>query len=173
MKKINFKSSFLLVSLLLVIALSVGAAYAYFSDYDQLVGKAKVTLSGQSEIEETPEDNKKTIAIKNTGVEGKNSSCIAKVLIYGPDGMTVTPDAPEDWTQIQTEDGVFAYYYNGVLAPGESTSKIVASIANIDKDDAANSDVEIIVLQESQLFSVDEDGYVVPESWTDFPKIKA
>jgi hypothetical protein len=60
-----------------------------------------------------------------------------------------------------------------VLAPGESTSKIVASIANIDKDDAANSDVEIIVLQESQLFSVDEDGYVVPESWTDFPKIKA
>ena len=173
MKKNNLRSAFLLLSLILVAAVSVGAAFAYFTDYDQLMGSAKLALSNKSEVEENVQGTRKTISIKNTGTEGKNSSCVAKVLIYGPEGMTVTPDKAEDWTKLDTEDGVFEYYYNGVLAPGESTSNIVADVANV-PESADMADFEVIVLQESETFAVDDDGYVVaPDGWTDFPRIQA
>ena len=173
MKKMNLKSGFLALSLVLVIALSVGVTFAYFTDYDQLAGSAKLNLSNETEIEEEVTDTSKTISIQNTGKEGENASCVAKLLIYGPEGMTVAPDAPDDWTPLEAKDGVFMYYYNKVLAPGESTSKVVAKVDDIPKD-ADMKDFEIIVLQESETFSVDDDGFVVaPEGWTDFPKIKA
>lgn len=173
MKKFSLKSGFTALTLLMVLVISVGISFAYFTDYDHQLGKAKISLSGQTELEEEFKDTKKIVSIKNTGVEGENADCVVKLLIYGPEKMEVSLGTPEDWTPIEMEDGAYGYYYNKVLAPGESTSKVTANIANIPKD-VDMSDFEIIVLQESKTFEIGDDGNVIaPDGWTGFPTIKA
>ena len=166
------KSGFLLLSLVLVAAISVGVSFAYFTDYDQHKGQAKLNLSHMTEVDEHVDGTQKTISIKNTGVEGENASCVVKVLIYGPEGMSVELKEANDWTKLDTDDG-FVYYYNHVLAPGKSTSEIVAEVKDVPQEENLEG-FEVIVLQESKIFTIDEDGYVIaPDDWDDFPEIKA
>lgn len=173
MAKITFKTALVLAFVMVMLTLSIRVAYAYFTDYDHMLGAASLHLSGESEIEEEVKDTEKTVSIKNTGKEGKSASVVVKLLIYGPKEMTVTLADSDDWTPVETADGVYIYYYNHVLAPQESTSNVVASVADIPKE-ADLKDFEVIVLQESQLFTVDDEGFVeAPDGWADFPKIKA
>lgn len=172
MKNFKIKSSSLIISLILILAVSVGVTYAYFTDYDQLAGAATLSLNGATEVEEEVQDLTKTISIENRGEEGKNASCVVKLLIYGPEGMTVSLDNASDWTKLETEEGVYEYYYNHILAPGKTTSNVVASIEDVPAD-ADMADLEIIVLHESKAVVFDEDGKVIaPQGWVDFPEIK-
>lgn len=172
MRRLNIRSGIALIAMITVIACSTVAAYAYFTDYDHLLGAAKLSLSGETEIEEEVTDTEKTVSVKNTGEEGKNASVVVKLLIYGPDGMKVTLSDSSDWTAFNTEKGVYGYYYNHVLAPGESTSKVVASVADIPAG-ADMTDFQIIVLQESSTAVYDEDGKIAaPDGWDGFPEIR-
>ena len=109
MKRLNLRSGIALIAIIAVLACSTVAAYAYFTDYDHMLGAAKVILSGQTDIEEEVTDTEKTVSVKNTGEEGKNADVVVKLMIYGPDGMKVTLSDSADWTRFDTEEGVYGY----------------------------------------------------------------
>lgn len=170
MKKISKKSLFILLAVLMILGISVGATFAYFTDYDILRGGAVLNLKNSKEIKETVEGTTKTISIKSSE---DSADSVVRLLIYGPDGMKVTPDTPSDWAKFDYGDRSHAYYYTKVMKAGDSTSNIVASADNI-PETADLKDFEIIVLQESKIAEVGDDGYIVaPDGWNGFPRIKA
>ena len=105
MKKImNKKSILLAVSMALVLSLSVGVAFAYFSDYTEAKGGAVLSLGGKTEIKEDVNENQKTVTIKNTG----ETNIVVRVMIVGPTQMTIEPS--DGWEQ----NGDY-YYYNKIV----------------------------------------------------------
>ena len=160
-----------LIAVLLVLGASVGLTAAYFSDYEDQLGVAKLNLSGETVIEEDVTDTEKTIKIKNTGTPGESASVVVRIQIFGPDGMTI----PEGSIGAGWVKGGDYYYYNKVLAPGEETTSITASVKDLPVD-VDLSEFDIIVVQESATAVYDENNVVkCPSGWSsgDFPQIKA
>ena len=160
----NRKFKLLIASILLVAFAAPAAAYAYFTDYEEAHGGAVLKLEGETTIQETPKDDKKTISIKNTG----ESDVVVRVAIYG-DYLSEIDYSADDWTK----DGDW-YYYEGVLAPDESTSDIVANI-NVEAAEKAGHDFDIVVVHESERVSytgtLKDDGtienkVVRPDGWS-------
>ena len=169
MKKISRKSLFILLAVLMILGISVGATFAYFTDYDILRGSAALNMNNSKEIVEEVTSTTKTVSIKSSD---DSADSVVRLLIYGPDGMK-KPEAPSDWSKFDYGDGSYAYYYTKVLKAGQSTSNVVASVADIPKT-ADLAEFEIIVLQESKIAEVGDDGYIVaPDGWNGFPRIKA
>ncbi len=168
MKKLSNKKIALICAVVLTLLASTGATLAYFSDYEAALGEAKVLLSDRTEIEEELQDNEKTIRIVNTSKEGEGADVVVRVAIYGPDKMEVS--LGEGWTTKQA-DGY--YYYNGILKPQEKTTDIKASVKNVPKTIDV-SDLEIIVVQESEIATYDSAGNVqTPKGWSYTPKASA
>ena len=171
MRVLKRNTVMVLIAALLVVGASIGLTAAYFSDYEDQLGVAKLNLSGETTIEEEVTDTEKTIVIKNTGVEGQSANVVVRIQIFGPDGMTI----PEGSIGSGWVKGGDYYYYNKVLAPGEETTSITASVKDLPVD-VDLSDFDIIVVQESATAVYDENNVVkCPAGWSagDFPKIKA
>ncbi len=167
MKKFERRSVSVLLAVVLMLVLTLGTAWAYFSAYDAFVGGAVLQLDGQTEIEEQTTDTSKTVVINNTG----KSDVIVKVMIYGPEEMTL--EASDDWKVIDNGDGSFIAYYRSILPAGESTTSMTAKIDGVPVT-IENSDVEIIVMQECAIASFDENNKVIaPGDWAGFPEITA
>lgn len=156
----------LLLTTVIVLAVLLACtcvAFAYFTDYEDAHGGAVLRLEGESELHETPEDDKKIISIENTG----ETDIIVRVAVFG-DYVTEEADE-EDWIK----DGDY-WYYKHILEPGKSTSEI---IANIDTKKAKEDghDFEIVVVHEIERVTYDgteENKVVKPEGWT-YPDIAA
>ena len=160
----NRKVKLLIASILLVALAAPAAVLAYFTDYEEAHGGAVLKLEGETTINETPKDAKKTISIKNTG----KTDVVVRVAIYG-DYLGDIDCSADDWTK----DGDW-YYYEGVLAPNESTSDIVANI-DVEAAKAAGHDFDIVVVHESERVSytgtLKDDGtienkVVRPDGWS-------
>ena len=165
MKSLSRKTIFILLAAAIVLTITAGAAWAYFTDYDQMAGTATVYLEGQTEIEEEVTDTSKTVSVKNTGT----ADVIVKVMIYGPSGMTV--EGSPDWEITDNGDGSFTAYHRSILESGDETASIIAKIDNIPVT-PENSDVEIIVLQECRAAAFDYNNRVIaPDDWPGFPEI--
>ena len=147
--------------MLAVLIAGTAAAYAYFTDYEDARGGAVIALESESELHETPEDDKKTISVENKGY----TDIIVRISVFG---SCVTGEADEsDWVQ----DGDF-WYYKHILGPGESTSDIIARI-DTEKAEAAGHDFEVVVVHETERVVYDgteENRVVKPEGWT-YPDI--
>ena len=155
---INKKTILLAISFALVLSLSVGMAFAYFSDHTAAKGGASITLGGNTDIHEVVEDNSKTISIENTG----ETDVVVRVGIYGPSTMTVTDVEGSGWEY--DEDTGF-WYYDQVLTPQSSTSEITATV-KAPKDQV--EDFDVVVVHESAQVTYDENGKIkVPEGWVD------
>ena len=76
---INKKAILLAISFALVLSLSVGTAFAYFSDYATAKGGAAITLGGKTDINEDVNGKIKTISIENTG----ETDVVVRVKIFG------------------------------------------------------------------------------------------
>ena len=168
MKKLSKKKIALICAVVLTLLASTGATLAYFSDYEVALGEAKVLLSDRTEIHEEVTDKGKTIKLINTSKVGEGADVVARVAIYGPDEMIVT--VGEGWTEKQ-DDGY--YYYNGILKPQEMTTEIEVLIKDIPTT-IDLSDLEIIVVQESEIATYDSAGNVErPDGWNYTPKASA
>ena len=144
------------IGLIMMITGSIGTL-AYFTDYEDAEGGAVIQLEGETELHETPEDDKKTIWIENTG----DCDVIVRVAIYGSFLGKVEADE-KDWVK----DGEY-WYYKHILEPGQSTSEIVAHV-DVEAAKEAEHDFEIIVVHESERVSYDgtpENKVVKPEGW--------
>ena len=167
MRRLSKRSVSVLLMTIMILTATAGSAWAYFTDYDQLAGSAAIKLGHSTHIDEQWTSTSKTVGIQNTG----ESDVIVKVMLYGPEGMTV--EGNDDWLITDNEDGSYLAYYKKILPQGESTSKITASIADIPVT-VENMDVEIIVHQECYIATFDENNEVIaPDNWEGFPTIKA
>jgi predicted ribosomally synthesized peptide with SipW-like signal peptide len=165
MKRFNRRSASVLLAVVMMLAVTAGTAWAYFTDYDELSGAVALKLENQTEIEEQTTEKTKTVSIKNTG----EADVIVKVMLYGPKEMTVT--GSNDWQITDNGDGSFTAYYKSILEVGQSTSEMLASIENIPVT-VENTDVEIIVMQECRVVEFDENNTVIaPDDWAGFPVI--
>ena len=169
MKTVNSKR-LLVIALALVLSISIGLTFAYFSDYTAAQGKAVLALGGQTEIEENVDENSKTVSIKNTG----ETNVVVRVQIIGPTEMTI--DASSPWVE---HDGW--YYYKGILKPGEngegektSGTLVAKTEFNTDGKTDLGDKYQIVVVQESAQPTYDDNDYVEkPDGWDWIPEIKA
>lgn len=139
MKNMTLSKKLLVIAITLSLLTSVGMAFAYFSDYTEAKGEAKLALSGKTDIEENVTDKEKSIVIHNIG----DIDMVVRVQVFGPDEMTVKGDG---WTK----KGDW-YYYNTAIKPGtgddSKTTVLKATVGDIPVDE--ENKVEIIVVHES------------------------
>ena len=162
MKKANKRILLIICAITLSLCVTVGAAFAYFTDYEVARGTAALKLSGQTVIDEEFEDLNKIVTILNNG----KGDAIVRVGIYGPDEMEYDYD-PNDWYQSEA-DG-FWYYKHVLPAKSDSssgkTSPLKVIVGNIPVTDQ-NADMDITVVHESVPLAAGDDGYyIVPEGW--------
>lgn len=157
MKKANKRFLLAICAVTLSLCVTVGVAFAYFTDYEMARGTAVVKLSGQTVIDEQFEDLDKVITILNNG-EG---DVIVRVGIYGPDEMKYKFDSG-DWYHSKT-DGF--WYYKHVLHAGSSTSPLKVLVGGIPVGEAT-AEMDITVVHESlPLAAGDDEYYIVPDGW--------
>ena len=124
MKKINKKIIITALSLVLLLTASVGLTAAYFTDYEAAKGGAVLSLSGQTQLEETMNGNNKTVVIKNVG----ETDMIVRVQVIG-DGDKVNVTAGSEW-----EKAGDWWYYKDILKAGQETEPLFTQIVLSDKD---------------------------------------
>ena len=157
MKKANKRFLLAICAVTLSLCVTVGVAFAYFTDYEMARGTAVVKLSGQTVINEEFEDLDKVISVLNNG-EG---DVIVRVGIYGPDEMKYEFDRG-DWYHSET-DGF--WYYKHVLHAGSSTSPLKVLVEGIPVGEAT-AEMDITVVHESlPLAAGDDEYYIVPDGW--------
>ncbi|MBQ6583066.1 MAG: hypothetical protein IJH77_04475 [Mogibacterium sp.] len=163
------KKKLLITALCLVLAVGVGLAAAYFTDYEDGRGGAILHLSGRSETEEHFDGNNKIVAVKNTG----EVDMVVRVLAFGDEDM-MTVDA-DGTTWIDGGDG--AYYYGAILKAGETTPELTVSVSGrVDADDPINFDITVVNESSRVVYTQDAQGNEIvkaPEGWTGFPVIPA
>ncbi len=161
MKTVKNRSILLVIALALVLSLSVGLTFAYFSDYTQAKGGAVVALGGETKINENPYDDHKDIVIENTG----DTDVAVRIAVYGPGEITYSESA--DWVR----NGDYMYYTK-VLPAGQKTSQITATWdVPADMDD----DYSVVVTHDSGQVAIDDSGNAIvpgatPE-WAVAPKL--
>ena len=157
MKKANKRFLLAICAVTLSLCVTVGVAFAYFTDYEMARGTAVVKLSGQTVIDEQFEDLDKVITILNNG-EG---DVIVRVGVYGPDEMKYEFDSG-DWYHSET-DGF--WYYMHVLPADSRTSPLKVIVKDIPVGEAT-ADMDITVVHESLPLAAGDDGYyIVPDGW--------
>lgn len=165
MKTVKNRSILLVIALALVLSLTVGLTLAYFSDHTEAKGGSKLALGGKSEIHEEVDNDKKVVTIENTG----ETNLVVKVMIVGPAQMTV--DAGDGWVQFDGDD---FYYYNKILAPGESTTSITANTGDYPAGTDLGDAYQIVVVHESAQPVYDSNNKVKkPDGWDNIPDITA
>lgn len=154
MKALKNKTIMLLIALALVLSISLGLTFAYFSDYTAAKGGATLTLGSSTELHEDPHDGYKDITIENTG----DTDVVVRVGVYGPSTMTVDDVSGSGWVN----NGEF-WYFNQVLT-AHSTTPILKATVKAPEGDVDNFDV--VVVHESAQVTYDEAGKVaVPDGW--------
>ena len=147
MKKINI---FLLaLSVVLVLAASIGSAFALISTYADARGGYVVEL-GDTDIKEEFSDWTKRVVVTSTEdnqpvyVRARAFAGNQYELRYSGDGWTVG------------EDGYF--YYDEILYGGESTTELRVQINNIPEDIVPGDSFDVFVIYETTPVQHREDG---------------
>lgn len=138
MKKINI---FLLsLSVVLVIAASIGSAFALISTYADARGGYVVEL-GDTDIEEEFSDWKNRVVIVSNEnvsplfVRAKAFAGDEYLLGYSGDGWTLGDDG--------------FYYYDNILERGQSTTELLVQIADVPADFEIGDSFDVIVIYET------------------------
>ena len=160
MKVFNKKRILLITAVAMVLLVSVTATLAYFSDYDRATGEKQLVLTGQTEIEENPRDDSKDITITN--VSTNDVDMVVRVRVVGPVTINFNPGA--GWEQ----NGDW-WYYNKILAKGDSTSNLHAGW-DIPKDSVIEN-FDVVVLHESAVVTYENGSVARPAGWDYIPAI--
>ena len=143
-------------AIVLCLSVSVGAAIAYFSDYEEASGGAVLGLGGETQLTEGSDAANKHIVIENTG----ETNMIVRLAIFQNDYLTVKLEQAADWKQV----GDF-YYYTKVLQPGDKTSAVDANLKTEWKGDEPEYDFDVTVVHESAQAVYNGEALAVPEGW--------
>lgn len=166
MKNIISRNKLLVIAIVLILAISTGMTFAYFSDYEEAQGEASLALKGKTEIEEKFDGNNKEIKIYN--MDDSEIDMVVRVKVFGPDYLNTDEvtyfkvQGDSNWTYNKSNG---YWYYNKALAPGESTTVLEAIVKDVPIEliDSEN-DLEITVVHESEPAVYDTDNNLTPQS---------
>lgn len=160
MKVFSRKRILLMIAVAMVLLVSVTATLAYFSDYDRAKGESSLALTGQTEINEDPTDDSKTISIKNVSTD--DVDMVTRVRVVAPVDVEFKPGA--NWEQ----HGDW-WYYTKVLAKDESTTNLVAGWEI--PADSTLENFDVVVLHESAIATYENGNVAKPDGWDYIPVI--
>lgn len=166
MKTRRKRIGIVLCSLALVMMMG-SAAWAYFSDYDQAIGVARLHMQGQTRIHEDVSGTEKNITIENVG----DTSVVVRVAIYGPlEDKNLKVTLTKDWEK----HGDY-YYYKHLLAPGANTGDAINAAVQLSEKEAAElgDSFTVTVIHESAMPKFNASGVAQkPDGWDYIPTIK-
>ena len=160
MKKTSRKYIILFAAVLAlaIVAMSVPATLAYFSDQDRANGAKDVKLGWETELHEYVEENSKHIAVENVG----DTDAIVRVAVFAGDFASVNTGS--DW---KLKNGW--YYYDKVLKAGETTPELFVSVK---AEASKQADFNIVVVHESsRVVYSDNETLKVPDGWDFAPEV--
>jgi hypothetical protein len=109
----------------LILAGSIGSAFAYFSTYERALGGYAIHLDDYEEITEDFHDWTKNVRIKNK--DNSTEHVFVRVKAFAGKQAPLVYSAGPEWSP--AADGY--YYYAKPLAPGEETTQIDVKITDI------------------------------------------
>lgn len=146
MKKRNMLMAAL--AAVMVLALSVPSALAYFTTYTTAKGTVTLHLSDKTRIVEEVDDSQKKVTIVNEG----EVPLRVRALAFAPDAVSVQENYGNnpDWTK--ADDGY--WYYGKILQPGESTSQLIffLDLTNVELEE-----INVVVVYEAT-YNLDNEG---------------
>ncbi|MCM1283561.1 MAG: hypothetical protein NC180_00320 [Muribaculaceae bacterium] len=146
-KNIKFSVGAVLAAVL-VSTFSAQSAMAYFTTYATAKGGVRVSLdSARTTVEEEFKDWKKTIRIRNSGLQ----PCYVRVKVLAGSQYTISASGT-NWSQ--GSDGYW-YYANPVPSGGVTEEALVASIT---VPAGLNMDFDVVVVEECTMAVYDEAG---------------
>lgn len=159
------------LAIVLAAGAGIGRAYAYFTTYVEAHGVRTIHLGDWSEIDEEYTKWHKDITLTNKADSYDAVYVRAKAFVGEEYSLVYTEGA--GWSY-NSEDEF--YYYEGVLAPGESTSVLAVDILGADgnpvkvNEDDAERTVNVVVIYETTPAiqdGTDEDGNIQyePADW--------
>lgn len=140
----------LILTVVLVMAVSVSPAIAYFTTYTEASGGYAVTFA-PTDIEEEFYSWTKHVVVtcdddgQPTYVRARAFAGSQYELQYSGDG----------WT-FDENDGFF--YYSDIIGPGQSTDELLIHIDNIPEDPKQDDSFNVVVIYECTPVQYDEDG---------------
>lgn len=165
-QRLTKKTIAALLAVLLCLSVSIGAAVAYFSDYEEAAGAAVVKLGGQTEMTEGEDEANKHIVVKNTG----ETNMIVRVALYGAEEYMNVSCNTDDWAKI----GDF-YYYKKVLLPEGSepnaTSPIDANLKIEWQGEEPDYNFDVTVVHEAAQAVYNGQKLITPKGWDDITNI--
>lgn len=171
MKTVRRKTILLVIAVALVLSISIGTAFAYFSDRTEAKGEATLTLGGKTELHDEYKTDQKTVSVENIG----ETRIAVRVAVYAPvvNGQTATVTKGDGWEGPIGEGDTKYYYYNKILEPqnpGKTTTNLIVNteyMLNADLGDL----VDVVVTQECVQITYDENGNVkLPTGWANVIK---
>ena len=154
------------LSLVLCLSVSVGIAFAYFTDYENARGGAILKLKGQTWIDEKADEKGKTIVIKNVN----EPDMVVRVMIIADKDHLGDITLGQGWTGPDDEGW---YYYGKILKgsedrDGDETTELRAEVKVSGNEDI--NDFDIVVVQEAErvVYEQDSNGnniVSVPAGW--------
>lgn len=151
----NKKIMLSVLALMLVLTATIGTTLAYFTTFTSAEGRHPISLGTTTTTTEIIDGVNKEITITNSNPG--NDAYIRVKAFYGSDADVTMVGS--DWKQ--GEDGW--WYYNKILAPGETTSMIKAFVEI--KEDAADK-FDIVVVHES-IQAFDPSVSAIDANWDD------
>ena len=135
------------LSLILCLSVSVGIAFAYFTDYENARGGAVLHLKGQTWIDEKADEKGKTIVIKNVN----EPDMVVRAMIIADKDHLGEITLGDGWSG-PDDDGW--YYYGKILKGstdrnGGETTELRAEV-NVSGNEDIN-DFDVVVVQEAEV----------------------
>ena len=138
------------LALLLLIALSISPAMAYFSDYTTADGAQEVNAGFKTEIEEEFESWTKKVTIKNTS---DDLSVYVRAKVFS---MYNVKCNGTNWTPTNAGNETYVYY-TPALAPKKSAAVLNVEITHPTTPEEGDS-FNVVVIYEAVPARYDEDG---------------
>lgn len=144
----------------MLIALSIPGAMAYFTANDRAEGTVPVNLGYKTTIDEPQvEDWQKHIVITNEA--DSSESCYVRAKAIAPESLELSYSG-KGWSE--GEDGFWDYVTP--LAPGESTEELLVKIENIPADAKEGDKIKVPVVYESTKVIYNQDGSPQKADWS-------
>lgn len=137
----------------LTLTASVGSAWAYFTTYAEAKGSYTISLKGhETTVSENFSAWTKEVTVANSA--DSDPVYVRARAFCGSGYDLIYSDESGRWTP--AEDGY--YYYNSILAGGDSTEKLLVKIEGIPEDAREGDDLNVIVVYETTPVRYSENG---------------
>ena len=157
MKTVKNKKILLAIAMALVLSLSVGMTFAYFSGHTAAKGEATVALGGKTEIVEKVSNAEKIIGIKNL----EDTDVLVRVGIFGPSTMSEEDIKYNENDWVKKNDGF--YYYRHILSGKASTESNITAAVRGPEGEVENFDV--VVVNECVPVTYQDGSIYIPDDW--------